>query len=292
MLPSGEPPATNIPPIPTTTRETTLPPDETRLGPTGEGGIRIPIRGLLPAAREAAGMPTPLEPTPRPTPSKAMGQAAVKAAGRARTPNAPMLKSIGLTLRGEFPAGYYDFQDLQTGGSIALKKEGFTEQALRDKVTAHREAMRNTPPEGKSDLAAEKAKNAQARAEATEKMPPVQQSVPEHELVDAEGLLKQEVGMMLSGDRPGRYFDESTQEEHALVEKPKEGIRHGGTWRTVKSIRPQMPFMREHPEISPSAAQTAIEKDGTNPLYQKMMRAALDFIKKGNKKATDEGVPF
>jgi len=41
--------------------ETTLPPDETRLGPTGRGGVRIPIKGLLQGARE--GMAPPAEGT-------------------------------------------------------------------------------------------------------------------------------------------------------------------------------------------------------------------------------------
>jgi hypothetical protein len=71
-------------------------------------------------------------------------------------------KRLGLNYRGTWE-GYYDFQDTEHGGSIYIKKENFSEQALKDKVEAKRKAMRETPAEGKSDLAAKKASDAKKR---------------------------------------------------------------------------------------------------------------------------------
>jgi len=143
-----------------------------------------------------------------------------------------MQKNIGVKLRGEFPEGHYDFQDMQTGGTIALKKEGFTEQALKDKVTAHREAMKNTPAEGKSDVSKVKQGAAEARHSEEPAKPAKEEFSPE-QLEDAELGIRQELEMRTAGDRPGRYFDQ-----------PEPGdVRTGdvksklGQWRGVTGIK-------------------------------------------------------
>lgn len=99
------------------------------------------------------------------------------------------------------------------------------------------------------------------------------------EITEAEGLIQQEIGMMQSSDRPGRYFDESTAEEHALKENPAEGVRHGGMWRSVKSIRPQMPFLRENPEFNPAQLEKAL-RNKDSAIYRRAIERAVEFIRR------------
>lgn len=301
-------------------------------------------------------------------------------APKAKTPTKEILKSIGLTLRGEYPAGSYDIKDNWSGSTITIPKEGFNEAKLRDatkevraKWNAEREAAQQPAPEAQtgsptgterrsagqetgprthlvnpeqrnlyydlknklndpnldprdreiiasqiSDLqghpfdyeklpdlksmkvektmsreeaAAASAKRTEGRnarfseeAAAEEKEAAkadqpntkrVQEEFTEEELATAEGTLRQELGMLGSIDRPGRY---------PVLE---EGHYGGGglsnqfykitDWRGSSSARPQMPFLSQHPEISVPKLEKALEKDGGNPIYQRAMRAAIEF---------------
>lgn len=97
------------------------------------------------------------------------------------------------------------------------------------------------------------------------------------QIADAEGLINQEIGMMQSADRPGRYFDESTEGEHALAGRGRQGIdRMGGSWRGVKSLRPGMPFMKENPQFTPAQLEKAL-RNKDSALYRKAMERAIDF---------------
>lgn len=115
------------------------------------------------------------------------------------------------------------------------------------------------------------------------------------EITDAEGLIQQEVGMMQSADRPGRYFDESTEGEHTLAGRGRQGIdRMGGSWRGVKSLRPGMPFMNENPQFTPAQLEKAL-RNKDSAMYRKAMERAIDFIRRekasGTAREVGEHIP-
>jgi len=73
-----------------------------------------------------------------------------------------MAQRLGLNARPPSAPGLVSFQDAQTGASIEMR-EGFTEDQLAQRVAEKRAQIAATPPEGRSDLAAQKATQAQQR---------------------------------------------------------------------------------------------------------------------------------
>ena len=314
MLPESTTPQTNIPPAvsPEFAREVIgkMPFQRTEQGPP-VSTLQRPVKGELPAPKEGAASPKPPTPAPKiksDTATKAMQ--AVKRGGKAAAEPAkptaqlekleagktPAYVAAAAKEAGAMPAGYqpgehpgmgfFQFHDPELGGSFYIREGQVSTKAIKDAMEARKKTIQPSP------LVAEKTANVQremARREAEEqsqptqevgKLPPVQSVTPPEDIAAAEGTIRQEVDMLGSMDKPGRYFDQSTEEEHTLAGRRRPGERMGGMWRGVKSARHMMPFLSEHPEVSPSKAADALQKDGTNPTYQKLMRAALEFIKR------------
>jgi hypothetical protein len=75
-------------------------------------------------------------------------------------PTPQLLEKHGAILRGEFPEGYYDLQDTQTGGSVNIKKSEFSEEALANKLAEKRASINVS---NLSDLARSKSQTATGR---------------------------------------------------------------------------------------------------------------------------------
>lgn len=122
-----------------------------------------------------------------------------------------------------------------------------------------------------------------------EVLPPVEQYLTPDEIAEAEGLIHQETGMMTSGERPGRYYDENPLGEYNPQgeQSASRGITSGGRWRGVKSGRDMMPFMSEHPEWGPEALSKAL-RNKDSALYKRAIRAAHDFINRSGGYESEE----
>lgn len=274
MLPSGELPATNIPPIPTITRETTLPPDETRLGPTGEGGVRIPIKGLLPAAREAAGIP---KPTTFKGGINPQGTEALTAGKRSPASEAALLEDTRRAAAEGNP-------EERAAAKARLREMGEPEAApkfveRREEIrpafneAAVRAAKEPEPVETKiKGITAEGPKAPRAKRE---ELPAIEKRYSPEEITEAEGMLASEAGAMAAADRPGVYYDESEAGDVRL--RSRGAQTKGGDWRGVRSGREMFPFMREHPEMNPEAVLKAL-RNKDSAFYKRAMTAAIDFV--------------
>jgi hypothetical protein len=105
--------------------------------------------------------PSPVTPSSAEKPAASASGATVPKPLRsapAATP-AAQAKKYGLNTRPSSAPGLVSFQDATTGGSIEMR-DGYTEEQLAAKVHEHRQAMKATPPEGKSDVAVRKADEA------------------------------------------------------------------------------------------------------------------------------------
>ena len=122
-----------------------------------------------------------------------------------------------------------------------------------------------------------------------ETIPAVEKYLSPEQITDAEGLINQEVGMMSSADRPGRYYDENPLGEYnpQSQQSSSRGVTSGGRWRGVKSGRDMMPFMSEHPEWGPEQLQKAM-RNKDSALYKRAIRAAHDFINRGGGYESEE----
>ena len=245
--------------------------------------IETPPKGGTPAA------PKPAEAAPEAPREIKAGEIPWDVKETARTAGAePLGYQPGL----EPGKGAWRFVNPANGGGVSVPEGKLTVSALKEAMQKQGEAIKNTPAEGKSDLAEKKGAAARKRngldVAAQAKGPEAPPTVPEGKVQDvlseeertrAEGRLREEVGMLQSGDRPGVYFDEWEKGNAPKKQSQniKEGERAGGKWRGVRSGRPMMPFLSEHPEFTPSTLAKALEKDGDNPTYQKAVRAAAEF---------------
>ena len=113
--------------------------DETKLGPRGQGGVRIPIKGALPAAREALGTPQTTKPAPempRAGSNPPEVQKAAKEAGAFSAGYQP----------GNKPGnGHYQFHDPELGGSFYLKEGEVTPEALKAKMAERKTQIEPSP---------------------------------------------------------------------------------------------------------------------------------------------------
>lgn len=123
--------------------------------------------------------------------------------------------------------------------------------------------------------------------------PPVEKRFTRDEITDAEGLISQEVGMLQSADRPGRYYDENEIGDYnpQKQQSSSRGVTAGGSWRGVTSMRNAMPFLKEHPDWTPGQLERAL-RNKDSAFYKRAMEAAVEFIRRENDKAKGEGVPF
>ena len=105
--------------------------------------------------------PSPVTPSSAEKPAASAGGATVPKPLRSAPATTPaaQAKKYGLNTRPSSAPGLVSFQDATTGGSIEMR-EGYTEEQLAAKVHEHRQAMKATPPEGKSDVAVRKADEA------------------------------------------------------------------------------------------------------------------------------------
>jgi len=91
----------------------------------------------------------------------------------------------------------------------------------------------------------------------------------------AERSLEQEAGMMLSADRPGIYFaEQETPDVQGRTPKGKSS-RFGNIYG-VKSLRNQMPILKNHPEWGAERVTKALRnKDSAD--YKRMIDAAVKY---------------
>lgn len=194
-----------------------------------------------------------------------------KAQGRNVKPNAGIEKRLGVKLRGEWPEGHYDFQDLQTGGTVTMKKEGFSEDALNTKLSEHRQAIRNTPPEGRSDVATAKQEAAEARhGEGPAKT--VHEEYSPEQLEDAELGIRQELEMRQAGDRPGHYYIENELGEFnpQREQSAAKGVTSGGHWIGIRGMK----NLKYTQGFSPSEIEVALKR-GNGRVYDTLVRRAV-----------------
>jgi hypothetical protein len=95
------------------------------------------------------------------------------------------------------------------------------------------------------------------------------------EIEEAENLIRQEIGMMQSADKPGRYFDQS---EVGDIRTGSRQIR-GGDWRGVGSLRENLPWMKENPNFNPAQLEKAL-RNKDSALYKRAIDSAAQFIRR------------
>jgi hypothetical protein len=113
----------------------------------------------------------------------------------------------------------------------------------------------------------------------------------EMKIAEAEGLVRSEVGVMQAGDRPGRYYIENEPGDYnsQKEQSAERGVTSGGHWQGIPSVRPHLPFMREHPEFNPKAVENAMLLGPKSRLYQRIIAKAIDFLEV---KKPPEEAPF
>jgi len=122
---------------------------------------------------------------------------------------------------------------------------------------------------------------------------PIRGLLPE---MSAEGqrgwlLIRSVLDTLESADKPGRYFDAFGQNEaHNLRENPKEGTRHGGQWRGVKSLRTKLPWLQDNDDFTPEDLRHAL-KQAEKGKITPVMRSAIEFEKRRAAKAPAEREP-
>lgn len=112
---------------------------------------------------------------------------------------------------------------------------------------------------------------------------PVEQRYSMSQILDAEGLLASESGALLAADKPGVYFDQMESTAEGRKGGWKTGLRAGGQWRGVKSGRNMYPFMRENPDLAPSAVQKAL-RNKDSAAYSKLIDKAVEFNRRQESK--------
>jgi len=111
------------------------------------------------------------------------------------------------------------------------------------------------------------------------KTKPIEKRFTSEEIADAEGMLRAEAEASQSGEKPARYFDEVGQTDQPLKERPKEGTRIGGQWRSVSSGRNMFPFLRENPKVNAGEILKAL-RNKDSAAYSRLMERAVDFNKR------------
>jgi len=59
----------------------------------------------------------------------------------------------------------------------------------------------------------------------------------------AKLLIQQTLGAIESADRPGRYFDVNEMGDFNPQKMQRGGVKSGGQWRGVKSMRTMLPWL-------------------------------------------------
>ncbi len=146
---------------------------------------------------------------------------------------------------------------MQTGGTIAAPKAGFDEKALIEKVKAHRKAMKETPEEGKSDVAKTKQEAAEARF-GEEKQSEPKEEFSADQIEDAELSIRSELGMRQAGTTPGRYYIENELGEYnpQRERSASKGVTSGGHWLGVKGLQ----NLKYTAGFTPTEIETALRR--------------------------------
>jgi hypothetical protein len=116
---------------------------------------------------------------------------------------------------------------------------------------------------------------------------PVEKRFTTDEILNAEGLLNTESGAMLSADRPNIYFDENEMGQYNTQKQQRGGVKAGGTIRGLASGRNMHPFMREHPDLAPSAVQKAL-RNKDSAAYQKLVQEAVEFNRREESRGAED----
>lgn len=117
---------------------------------------------------------------------------------------------------------------------------------------------------------------AKTKPPAKAKPVPIEKRFTPEEIERAELLVQQDLGMLQSMDRPGIYYDQSTEEEHTLPGRMRKGERMGGQIRGLKSGRNMLPFFQENPKFTPAAVEKAL-RNKDSAMYRKIIERAVNL---------------
>jgi len=256
------------------------------------GGLRGPIPGPLgaelgPPPGGVPGLAGPLEETPAVKAQEAPAlRQEVQEMGRARERSPHEIESN----RRELIKRYRDIlahpeatPEERTEAEARLKELGFNVEATRAKApaatskTAPQEAK--TPEEAEEEAHVEGVRDTE-KAPAQVKAQPVEKEFSRDQVEEGELLIRQELDMMSSADRPGRYYSENPMGEYNPQgeQSAEAGITAGGHWYGVKSLRNSLPWMREN-HWAPAQLEKAL-RNKDSAMYQRAVRNAIEFLER------------
>jgi hypothetical protein len=142
----------------------------------------------------------------------------------------------------------------------------------------------NAEPEPEPEAKETEVKGITAKAPAKGKSVPLEKRFTHDQIEEAKLMVKQHLDVLQGSDKPGVYFDESTQEEHVLPgrERKVNGEyvdRQGGSLRSVKSGREYMPWLKENPKFSPADMEYAL-RNVDSAKGKRIIASAAEFLKR------------
>lgn len=205
--------------------------------------------------------PKGLLPSPPPPPTEA-GWGGADTSGPFRDP----------TARWVTPRALLPYSPEQAAPPQVPKQETVSPPAVSSKPVQNPAIQPPATNEGIGALARDTAKAEQTR--------PVRETYTPDQIENAKLFIRSILDTMASGDRPGRYFNEWDPENRPIKQNLsiKEGERAGGHWMSVQSVRDKLPWIKDHPEWSPSQLDRALKSGNGSPVYEKVIRSAIKHL--------------
>jgi hypothetical protein len=211
----------------------------------------------------------------------------------------PLLKETGWEYGGKNSMGIHEFKEPGSNISISVLDKNMNPDAVRERMSAKlrefgrpglnepgkvqpeyaREETRPPETSGERDPAAQLGTMGRGGVRTTPKG-----QLPGQSLEGAKYLVQQTLDMMRSGDRPGRYFDQIESTAQGRAGGWKTGLRMGGQWRGVKSMRTMLPWINET-DFTPGELENAL-KQFEKGRINSVMRSAIDFVERQEKKSS------
>jgi hypothetical protein len=94
----------------------------------------------------------------------------------------------------------------------------------------------------------------------------------------ARALMQNSAEILESSDKPGRYFDETTQADVYNPRYAPAGGRLGGSWRGVKSGKGMLGWLRDTP-ITATQLRRALRMGQNSIQYQNLLRTAVNWLR-------------
>lgn len=274
--------------------ETTDAGDAERLKNDTSGPVREGRRFITPRA---------LLPDPSITPVEFLGERPrgrnlAAAAGGAFAKSAPagfenLLKETGWEYGGKNSMGIHEFKEPGSNISISVTDKNMSPDAVRERMSAKlREFGRpglGEPGRVAPQFAREETRPLESSSERDPEAQlgpmgrggvrqPIKGRLPGQSMDEAKLLVQQTLDVMRSGDRPGRYYDQIESTAQGRAGGWKRGLRMGGQWRGVGSMRDMLPWAKEN-DFTPSEMENALrlfEKGKIN----RVMKSAMEFVER------------